>query len=98
MSDLENACNHLEIEAEQVVAHHEEDGQLVLLVNYGIGGVKRHRVPLPVPEPELEPEPEPEAEEPGAEGHVCERCGREFDTERGLSTHQRYCDPLGEEE
>lgn len=37
-------------------------GDLILLVNYGIGGVKKHRLPvasLPELEPQAQPAPEP---------------------------------------
>lgn len=66
--------------------------------------------PQEAPEPEqesepVEPDPEPDADpepaadpEPESEVYVCADCGRDFDTERGLSVHQRYCDILPDEE
>ena len=89
MNDLTRACDHLDIGEEQVVKHRYEGITLVLLVNYGIGGVKKYRIPLAELEPEPEPEPEPEQ-------YTCGGCGRSFDSERGLSIHQRYCDALDE--
>lgn len=97
MSDyLERACEHLNIDANSVLKSRHEDDEIVIIADYGIGGVKKHRVPTsllhpPAPEPESEPEQEPE-------GHVCEGCGREFDSDRGLSVHQRYCSELAADE
>ena len=55
MSDLKRACDHLGADEEQVVKHRREGDELVLLVDYGIGGIKKYRVPiadLPEPEPD----------------------------------------------
>ena len=56
MSDLERACQHLDIDPGRVVKHRNEGDEYVVLANYGIGGVKKHRVPLSrIPEPQPDP-------------------------------------------
>lgn len=84
MSDLNRACDQLGAGVEQVVKHRYEEGALVLLINYGIKGIKKYRVPVAdLAEPDV---------------YVCEGCGREFDTPQGKGAHQRFCDVLVEEE
>lgn len=84
MSDLKRAAALFEAGEEQVVKHRYEGDSLVLLIDYGIKGTKKYRVPL---SDLVEPEQ-----------YVCEGCGREFGTPQGKAAHQRFCDALDEEE
>ena len=63
MSYLGKAIAQLGVEAGQVAKHREEDGAIVVLVDYGIGGTKKYRLSYaeldapPVADPVAEPEP-----------------------------------------
>jgi hypothetical protein len=47
MSDyLKRACELLKVDESQVVKHREEGDEYVVLVDYGIAGTKKHRLPL----------------------------------------------------
>jgi hypothetical protein len=70
------ACKRLEVEPEQIAGHALIGEELVILVNYGIGGIKKYRIstgdllpaeapaPIPAPEPEPTPAPQPEQAAP----------------------------------
>lgn len=65
MDYLPLACKHLGIDPALVIKSRVDPGlaEFILLADYGIGGVKKYRVPLAhLPEPEPEPAPEPEPE------------------------------------
>lgn len=44
--DLDYLVETFEVKAGQVVKHRREDGELVALINYGVGGIKKYRLPL----------------------------------------------------
>lgn len=84
MSDLKRAAALYDAGEEQVVKHRYEDSHLVVLIDYGTGGIKKYRIPLA------------DLAEPDA--YICEGCGREFGTPQGKAAHQRFCNALDEEE
>jgi len=45
MNELEQACAQLEIAPEQVINWRSDDETLIVLADYGIGGIKKHRLP-----------------------------------------------------
>lgn len=98
---LARALQHIGADEGDVLAHRldEKAGEYVLVLDYGIKGCPKYRVPLAaLPELEGTPDPAPEPE-PEPEMYVCDGCGREFDSERGLAMHQsRWCEALQDEE
>jgi hypothetical protein len=94
MSILDRTLAHIGETGTPVLAWAQVDGEVVVVLDKGIQGCPKYRVPLSlIPEPAPEPGPEPEGDE-----YVCAGCGRVFDTERGVLTHARYCTAGDEEE
>lgn len=99
---LDRALQYIGADRGDVLAHARAGNEYVIVLDLGIKGCPKYRVPLsdlPELEPEPKPEPEPEAEpEPEPAVYVCDHCGREFDSARGLAIHLNYCDAIEEEE
>lgn len=58
MNYLTLACEHLGITAAQVLASAEKETEIVLVVDNGIAGCPKYRIPLELLHEKVEPEPE----------------------------------------
>jgi len=67
MDYLSQACAALGVDPQRVAGHKVYETEIVLLVDNGIKGTHKHRVPLSeLQQPDVKPEPEPVAVEPAA--------------------------------
>lgn len=98
---LARALKLLGADEDDVLKHRLQGDEYIVILDLGIKGCPKYRVPL-AQLPELGP-PVVVEETPDDEGeihvHVCGYCLREFDSARGLTVHQsRFCDALRDEE
>jgi hypothetical protein len=84
MNDLlDRALAHVGEAGTPVLGWSVRDGEVVMVLDKGIKGCPKYRVPLSLlPEPAAEPEPE---------AYWCAACGREFGSLAALVTHGRFC-------
>lgn len=81
---LSRAASLRDFDPDDALSHAVRGDEFHVVVNRGIEGCPKYRIPL--------------ADLAELETHTCSGCGREFDSERGLTTHRRYCDEAADEE
>jgi hypothetical protein len=70
MKNIHKVATHFGVDVAQVVDARAVGNEVVVLIDYGIGGIKKYRLPLdwlqpaPGPAAEVTPEPEPAATPP----------------------------------